>query len=204
MKNILLFATVCLTATAAHAQERTAAGALETQMTRSSLKALADDANAKSTAAHTRLDQLEKCAKKKMLYSPTTPEADTDGCISSGANYTGPLIAGGKTGEDCMDAGGRPTNIGNGYICQMNGGLSFLATGGSCPVGWNRYQSWSRTVANSCGGISSCTTGSHKFQNTAQETCYHYTASKGGSDRQAGGVATSTTCAAHFFSVGCI
>ncbi len=78
----LLLATLCLLIPAAHAQERTAAGPLESQMTWSTLKTLVDDANTKSTAAHTRIDQLEKCNKKGLLYAPGTADVDADGCKS--------------------------------------------------------------------------------------------------------------------------
>lgn len=203
VKSLPLLTVLCLLAPMPYAQERTAGGPLDTQMSWTALKNLTDQASNNAKAAHIRLNQLEICAKKKMLYSPSTVGADGDGCISSGANYTGPLIAGGKTGEDCMDAGGRPTNIGNGYICQMNGGLKFIDTAQGCPAGWTRYQNWSRTVANSCSSMTSCNTGSHKFQNTAQEWCSYYTPSRGNSDRQAGGIAQATSCEAHFFSVGC-
>ncbi len=78
----LLLATLCLLIPAAHAQERTAAGPLETQMTWTTLKNLVDDTNTKITATNNRLDQIEKCGKQKKLYGPGTTGADADGCVS--------------------------------------------------------------------------------------------------------------------------
>ncbi len=86
MKSLPLMAALALVATAAHAQERTAAGSMETQMTWSTLKTLTDDANAKSTAAHTRIDQLEKCGAKGLFYAPSATGADAQGCIGGGSS----------------------------------------------------------------------------------------------------------------------
>ncbi len=88
MKNSLLFAVLCLISFPLQAQERTAAGSLDTQMTWSTLKNLTDDANAKSTAAHSRIDQMEKCGAKGMLYSPSAAGADKDGCKSVSPKLT--------------------------------------------------------------------------------------------------------------------
>ncbi len=80
MNIFFLCAALCVAAPLAHAQERTAAGALDTQMTWSALKNLVDGANTKITATNYRIDQIEKCGKKGMLYAPGTPNVDTDGC----------------------------------------------------------------------------------------------------------------------------
>ncbi len=70
-------------ATAGHAQERTAAGVLDTQMTWSTLKSLVDAASVKSDAAHSRIDQILTCNKKNMIYSPDSSGTDTQGCIAN-------------------------------------------------------------------------------------------------------------------------
>ncbi len=71
--------TLCLMLPATHAQERTAAGALDTQMTWSSLKTLVDSANTNIKAVHMRLDKAEECAGKGMLYAPDAQDAE-QGC----------------------------------------------------------------------------------------------------------------------------
>lgn len=65
----------------AGAQERAAGGTLDVQMTWSALQAKVSDANAKSTAAHTRIDMIEACNKGRMLYAPKDTAADTNGCV---------------------------------------------------------------------------------------------------------------------------
>ncbi len=62
-----------------HGQERTAAGALDTQMTWTALKSLVDAASTKTDAVNSRVDQIEKCAEKDMLYAPNDAAA-TNGC----------------------------------------------------------------------------------------------------------------------------
>ncbi len=82
MKTLFLLLTFCLLMSAAHAQERTAAGALETQMTWSALKTMVDGTNDKIIATNSRLDQMETCARNGKLYSPSTGGADADGCVN--------------------------------------------------------------------------------------------------------------------------
>lgn len=107
--------------------------------------------------------------------------------------YTGALISGTNTGDDCMDAGGRPKAIPGGYVCLFGGG---------CNPGWKQYLHWSRTTPYTCssGGCPACTTTSHStFSNTATETC-SYT-SRDGVNKCA---VYSNKCFAQFFTVGCI
>ncbi|RYG60187.1 MAG: hypothetical protein EON60_08010 [Alphaproteobacteria bacterium] len=66
----------------AYAQERTAMGTTETQMTWTALKNLIDSANAKSDGAHKRIDQIVVCNTKQMIYSPDTNGKDADGCVA--------------------------------------------------------------------------------------------------------------------------
>jgi hypothetical protein len=49
----------------------------------------------------------------------------------------------------------------------------------SCPSGWSQYKNWSTTASKTCdgscvtwgGGTKVCTTGSHAWEDRAQETC---------------------------------
>ncbi|RYG61344.1 MAG: hypothetical protein EON60_03900 [Alphaproteobacteria bacterium] len=80
-RNVLCLTLTLATLTGlAHAQERAAVGAAETQMTWSSLRALIDGANAKSDAVDARIDQIVACNKKQMTYSPGTT---ADGCVAN-------------------------------------------------------------------------------------------------------------------------
>lgn len=69
---------------AASAQERTAAGALDTQMTWSSLAAQAQAASNKADAVNTRIDQAIICARKGKIYAPGL--GDTQGCLEPSSN----------------------------------------------------------------------------------------------------------------------
>ncbi len=117
------------------------------------------------------------------------------------AGYTGALVSGGKTGNDCMDAGGRPTAVSGGYMCQFNGSMN----AGACPAGWALYSNMTRTSAKTCTGGSSgctysatCTTGSHTLSNTVPETCNYSTRAS------CSGGCLNQVCTADMFSVGCI
>ncbi len=93
------------------AQERTAAGALDTQMTWSTLKSLVDDANTKSGAAHIRIDQIVLCNKNNLIYAPGVDGADSDGCIVN-SDITHIIECGklGKTYNGAACVGTSPTN----------------------------------------------------------------------------------------------
>lgn len=65
------------------AQERAAGGTTETQMTWTALKSQVDTARAESTAAHTRIDKIQVCSKKQMIYVPNAAGADADDCINN-------------------------------------------------------------------------------------------------------------------------
>lgn len=69
--------------TSAVAQERTAAGAVETQMTWSALSAKADAAKNAANAVDVRVNQVVACARAGMLYAPEAPGANTQGCLVS-------------------------------------------------------------------------------------------------------------------------
>ena len=67
---------------APYAQERTAGGTLDTQMTWSALSAKIDAVSLKSDAVNTRVDQVVVCGKKGMTYAPGTQGADAEGCMA--------------------------------------------------------------------------------------------------------------------------
>lgn len=74
--------------------------------------------------------------------------------------------------SDCTSAGGTTINDGTNIFCKF--------ASSSCPSGWTQYANYSTTTANTCvgqntsskcSGATSCTTGSHGFNNTIAETC---------------------------------
>lgn len=83
-------------------------------------------------------------------------------------------LLGGKTQQQCCNAGGNVVSTGGGNsICKFSGA--------SCPVGWNVYGNWTTTQSGSCFGPSffenesTCvgsglvSTGGHAFSNVAPE-----------------------------------
>lgn len=76
-------------ATSSIAQERSAAGALDTQMTWTALSSQVAAANAKSDAVNTRVDQIVICARKGKVYAPA-PQAgiDSQGCLTPASDFT--------------------------------------------------------------------------------------------------------------------
>lgn len=83
VSSVLCTGLCAMMAFSAQAQERSAAGATDTQMTWSALKSLVDKANAESQGAHTRIDQMVACTAKSMFYAPDVKGADKTGCISN-------------------------------------------------------------------------------------------------------------------------
>lgn len=65
------------------AQERSAMGNTEVQMTWSSLTNLVAAANNRAAAVESRMNQMIICNKKFKLYAPGYPGADGDGCIEN-------------------------------------------------------------------------------------------------------------------------
>lgn len=63
------------------AQERTAGGALDTQMTWSGLSAQIGTVKTQIDAVNTRVDQAVVCGRKGMVYAPDTNDADSQGCV---------------------------------------------------------------------------------------------------------------------------
>ena len=66
----------------AHAQERSAAGSVDLQMTWTALNSLVQSSVAKSDMVNARVDQVVICNRKAMLYAPGSG-ADADGCIEN-------------------------------------------------------------------------------------------------------------------------
>lgn len=75
-----LMGGLCLLATGAQAQERTAIGGTDTQMTWSALSTLINGVDTKTDAVNSRVDQVVVCAKKGMVYAPGAPGTDAQGC----------------------------------------------------------------------------------------------------------------------------
>lgn len=87
MFKYLLAGALALAITSAHAQERTAGSALETQMTWSTLSAQAKAASDKADAVNSKMEQAIVCSKRGMLYAPGA--GDAQGCLeASKANAT--------------------------------------------------------------------------------------------------------------------
>lgn len=83
MKTTLSLAVTILLTSTAMAQERTAAGAMDTQMTWTALSAKVQSANDKADAVNVRVDQVVVCGKKGMVYAPGATGADSQGCFQS-------------------------------------------------------------------------------------------------------------------------
>ena len=82
---ILCFAIIL----APHAQERTAAGSAETQMSWSALSNQISGLNTRTNALTTRIDQSVICGRKGKTYAPAQAGADADGCLEPMTNtYT--------------------------------------------------------------------------------------------------------------------
>ena len=80
------------------AQERAASGATETQMTWSALASKVDNANAKTDAANTRIDQAIACAKKGKLYAPNYSKSDMLGCTAADDTMLNNILTCGDSG----------------------------------------------------------------------------------------------------------
>ncbi|WP_142781090.1 hypothetical protein [Agrobacterium sp. T29] len=83
MKIILLALAALSLITAAFAQERTAAGTVENQMSWSALNTKIATANSKADAVNSRVEQVVVCGRKGMLYAPGQAGADGQGCVVS-------------------------------------------------------------------------------------------------------------------------
>ncbi len=99
-------------------------------------------------------------------------DGSTWGCvtISGAGGGSDPFLSNnGHTAADCTAAGGSVYSTGYGYsICELSGA--------SCPAGWLKKDSWSKTISQTCRGGSggcgsTCSTSSHYFGNLSTETC---------------------------------
>ncbi len=88
MKIILtaLMTLAFMTAGSLSAQERSATGATDVQMTWTSLSNLVKAADDKATAVNSRVDQVVVCGKKGKNYAPEAPGADAEGCLEASSN----------------------------------------------------------------------------------------------------------------------
>lgn len=67
------------------AQERTAGGPVDTQVTWTALSDMAKAASNKADAVNTRVDQIVVCGKIGRVYAPGTGGADANGCLDAKA-----------------------------------------------------------------------------------------------------------------------
>ncbi len=97
----LLVGAMVMVGAAVVAQERTAAGALQTQMTWSALSSQLQATRIYAEGVNSRVDQAVICAKKGMLYAPGDPTADTQGCLQANVDltYLNKVIACGDNGQ---------------------------------------------------------------------------------------------------------
>ncbi len=84
MKSLSLLAALCLLVPVGYAQERTASGNFASEASWTALQSLVQGANANAKAAHIRLNQMEVCGTKGMLYAPSATGVDTQGCKAIG------------------------------------------------------------------------------------------------------------------------
>lgn len=82
MKSLVILA-LCLLVPAVYAQERTASGNLATEASWQALKSLSEQAKNQAQTAHIRLNQMEKCNRKGLLYAAGVQGSDSDGCVAT-------------------------------------------------------------------------------------------------------------------------
>lgn len=82
VKSIFTLLGLGLHVTTISAQERSASGSVDLQMTWTALNSLAQTAMVKSDMVDARVDQVVACNRKAMLYAPGAG-ADGDGCIEN-------------------------------------------------------------------------------------------------------------------------
>lgn len=126
------------------------------------------------------------------------------------------LYNGAHTSADCSSAGGTLKSIGEeDYLCEFSGT--------SCISGWTQLDNWTSTApsvcSSSCNGTGSypdkqdsCSTNSHAFSNTAQETCSYndYTSEWQSENEDGSGTgykcttySNANTCYAQLQTIGC-
>lgn len=82
MYRYLAIAALMACSGIAHAQERTAAGATETQMTWSALSSEISTVDDEVKGVNARVDEVTVCGKKGMFYAPGMPGVDSQGCLA--------------------------------------------------------------------------------------------------------------------------
>jgi len=82
MKSLSLFVILCVLIPAVHAQESTATGPLENQMSWSALHNLIEQANGNAKNALTLATAIKDCGVQKKIYGPGAEGADANGCVS--------------------------------------------------------------------------------------------------------------------------
>lgn len=80
MIKLLYVTAFALLVSGAYAQERTAAGNLNTEATWTALRGLSEQANSNAKIAKTLAEAIATCGKKSMLYAAGQPGADAQGC----------------------------------------------------------------------------------------------------------------------------
>jgi hypothetical protein len=80
LARFCLVAALVLSASASLAQERTAGSPLDTQMTWSGLSSKITTVSQRTDSAHIRIDQVQVCGSKGMVYSPGGG-GDSQGCV---------------------------------------------------------------------------------------------------------------------------
>lgn len=88
MKNlfIVFVLSLCAAVPSVYAQERTAGGSFDTQMTWTALSTLVKSADAKADMVNVRVDQVVACSRRGMLYAPNAGGGDP--CVVPAANPT--------------------------------------------------------------------------------------------------------------------
>jgi hypothetical protein len=81
MRSLALALLTLILVPASWAQERTASGAIETQMSWTALSAKTDAAKLAAEAVNIRVNQVAICGRKGLLYGPGDPTRDGDGCV---------------------------------------------------------------------------------------------------------------------------
>lgn len=76
-------AAFALACTVGHAQERTAGGTTETQMTWSTLSNQISTVTSQLNGLDTKIKRVEECGRDGQLYAPGAADADTRGCLDT-------------------------------------------------------------------------------------------------------------------------
>lgn len=125
IRTILLILMLAGMFPAAHAQERSATGQLDTQVTWSAISSHIASTSGKADAVNVRIDQMGVCAKKGMIYAPGASAADGQGCIMP---VVPPSIVNTLTTVS-NTVNSANTNLSKIITCNTNGQIYNAATG---------------------------------------------------------------------------